>query len=125
MALPYHLADLYIRSALAEFWAFMWLPVVCFFLEKVRERAVPYSVGLFHIKGFSFDYVESLIKQNWNFRSDSSEKEIFKSYNFYFNGNVWLVDVPNYRPLWSVQKFPCDTSPDSKGDNKKVLEDYQ
>jgi hypothetical protein len=38
MALPYHLVDLYNRSALAEFWSFVWLPLIFLFIEQVREN---------------------------------------------------------------------------------------
>ncbi|HEV7373402.1 MAG TPA: 6-pyruvoyl-tetrahydropterin synthase-related protein [Pyrinomonadaceae bacterium] len=36
MATPYHLAsDLYIRSSLAEYWAFVWMPLILFFVHKI------------------------------------------------------------------------------------------
>jgi uncharacterized membrane protein len=36
MAMPYHLAaDLYIRGSFAEYWAFVWMPLVLFFTHKV------------------------------------------------------------------------------------------
>ncbi len=36
MATPYHLAaDLYIRGSLAEYWAFVWMPLILFFTHKI------------------------------------------------------------------------------------------
>jgi hypothetical protein len=36
MATPYHLAaDLYIRGSFAEYWAFVWMPLILFFTQKV------------------------------------------------------------------------------------------
>jgi hypothetical protein len=36
MATPYHLAsDLYIRGALAEYWAFVWMPLVLSFAQRI------------------------------------------------------------------------------------------
>jgi len=46
MALPYHLFDLYARSALAEHWAFVWLPMICFFAVNIRKKPVVHSMGL-------------------------------------------------------------------------------
>jgi len=46
MALPYHLVDIYTRSALSELWAFVWIPAICFFMTKIREKAVSNSIGL-------------------------------------------------------------------------------
>jgi len=38
MAAPYHLMDFYIRGALAEFFAFLWLPLVAAGIQRVAER---------------------------------------------------------------------------------------
>ena len=46
MALPYHLIDIYQRSALAESWAFTFIPLICFFTVKIRRKALPHLVGL-------------------------------------------------------------------------------
>jgi len=36
MAAPYHLAsDLYVRGSLAEYWAFIWMPLILFFTHKI------------------------------------------------------------------------------------------
>jgi hypothetical protein len=36
MATPYHLAaDLYIRGSFAEYWAFVWMPLILFFTHKI------------------------------------------------------------------------------------------
>jgi len=36
MSTPYHLAgDLYIRGSLAEYWAFVWMPLILFFTHKI------------------------------------------------------------------------------------------
>jgi uncharacterized membrane protein len=38
MMMPYHLMmDLYIRSALAEHWAFVWMPLVLYFVRRLAE----------------------------------------------------------------------------------------
>jgi len=38
MATPYHLAaDLYIRGSFAEYWAFVWMPLILFFTHKVAK----------------------------------------------------------------------------------------
>ena len=43
MAMPYHVGiDLYIRAAVAEVWAFVWMPLILYFSsEVVRTRARP------------------------------------------------------------------------------------
>jgi len=39
MATPYHLAaDLYIRGSFAEYWAFVWMPLVLFFAHRIVSR---------------------------------------------------------------------------------------
>ncbi len=39
MAGPYHLAaDLYTRFAYAEFWSFVWLPLILYFTHKIMDR---------------------------------------------------------------------------------------
>lgn len=38
MAAPYHLMDFYIRGALAEFTAFIWLPLIALGISHVHER---------------------------------------------------------------------------------------
>ncbi len=37
MAMPYHLADLYMRGAMAELWAFVWLPLILFFTYRIAR----------------------------------------------------------------------------------------
>ncbi len=49
MVLPYHLAvDLYYRFAFAEFWAFVWIPLILFFTRKivVNEKFAVLKFGL-------------------------------------------------------------------------------
>jgi Bacterial membrane protein YfhO len=48
MFLPYHLrTDLYVRFALAEFWALAWMPLIMFFVRRlVVERKTMACVGL-------------------------------------------------------------------------------
>lgn len=47
MATPYHLAaDLYIRSSLAEYWAFVWMPLILFFTHKIVKGHRPAVAGL-------------------------------------------------------------------------------
>ena len=39
MASPYHLTvDLYMRAAFAEFWAFVWMPLILYFTEGVMRK---------------------------------------------------------------------------------------
>jgi hypothetical protein len=39
MALPYHLwADFYVRCAVAEVWAFVWMPLILYFADRILER---------------------------------------------------------------------------------------
>ena len=38
MATPYHLAsDLYVRGSLAEYWTFIWMPLILFFAHKIVQ----------------------------------------------------------------------------------------
>jgi len=48
MVIPYHLkTDLYTRSALAEFWAFVWMPLILYFMRRlIRERTASALAGL-------------------------------------------------------------------------------
>ena len=47
MATPYHLAsDLYIRGAFAEYWAFVWMPLVLYFSHRIVNRHRMAVVGL-------------------------------------------------------------------------------
>lgn len=44
--LPYHVLDLYRRAALAEFLAFMWLPLILYFASRLHEGNMRYFAGL-------------------------------------------------------------------------------
>jgi hypothetical protein len=55
MGLPYHLFDLYTRSALAEFWAFVWFPLIGFFISKINGKT------FLHCFGLSFAYTALLL----------------------------------------------------------------
>jgi len=47
MMMPYHFAvDLHVRGAFGEFWSFVWLPAVLFFVHRVVERAPGSMLGL-------------------------------------------------------------------------------
>ena len=38
MATPYHLAsDLYVRGSLAEYWAFIWMPLILYFTHRIMQ----------------------------------------------------------------------------------------
>ncbi|MBI3652770.1 MAG: YfhO family protein [Acidobacteria bacterium] len=50
MAAPYHLHDFYQRSALAEFWAFAWLPLILHAIYRLNQR--PHSGAIVYL-GFS------------------------------------------------------------------------
>jgi hypothetical protein len=43
LASPYHLTvDLYMRAAFAEFWAFVWMPLIYFTEDVMRKRRYPW-----------------------------------------------------------------------------------
>jgi hypothetical protein len=47
MTLPYHLsADLYLRGAFTEFWAFVWMPLMLLFTQKIINDSKFAIVGL-------------------------------------------------------------------------------
>lgn len=47
MAMPYHFTvDLFTRGAFAEFWAFVWMPLIVYFAHKTIQYNRPVSVGL-------------------------------------------------------------------------------
>src|SRR5215831_4814534 len=37
MAMPYHLAEIYVRGAFAELWAFVWLPLILVFTNRIAK----------------------------------------------------------------------------------------
>jgi hypothetical protein len=43
---PYHLADIYVRSALTEYSAFVWMPLALLAFHRLVEEATPRRVGL-------------------------------------------------------------------------------
>jgi 4-amino-4-deoxy-L-arabinose transferase-like glycosyltransferase len=43
---PYHLADIYVRSALTEYSAFVWMPLALLAFDRLVEEATPRRVGL-------------------------------------------------------------------------------
>jgi hypothetical protein len=46
MYVPYHLADIYVRSALTEYSAFVWMPLALLAFHRLVEEATPRRVGL-------------------------------------------------------------------------------
>jgi len=47
MAMPYHLAaDLYVRGSLSEYWAFVWIPIILLFTNKIINGHRRAAVGL-------------------------------------------------------------------------------
>jgi hypothetical protein len=47
MALPYHLAiDLYTRFSFAEYWTFVWIPLILYFTQKIIVGHKANSIGL-------------------------------------------------------------------------------
>jgi hypothetical protein len=46
MAMPYHLADIYMRGAFAEVWAFVWLPLILLFTYRIVKGHIFAGVGL-------------------------------------------------------------------------------
>jgi len=48
MAMPYHLGDVYVRGSLSEIWAFVWMPLILFFTNRIvhgRRLAPPSRFG--------------------------------------------------------------------------------
>ncbi len=43
---PYHLADIYVRAALAEYCAFVWMPLCLLAFHRLAERATARLIGL-------------------------------------------------------------------------------
>lgn len=43
---PYHLADIYVRAALAEYSAFVWMPLALLAFHRLVEKATPQRMGL-------------------------------------------------------------------------------
>jgi hypothetical protein len=43
---PYHLADIYVRAALAEYWAFVWMPLVLLTFHRLVERVTAPRIAL-------------------------------------------------------------------------------
>jgi hypothetical protein len=46
MAMPYHLAEIYVRGAFAELWAFVWLPLILVFTNRITKGSGFGCVGL-------------------------------------------------------------------------------
>ena len=46
MVMPYHLAEIYIRGALAEHWAFVWMPLILLFTQRIINGHRVAGVGL-------------------------------------------------------------------------------
>lgn len=44
--IPYHLADIYVRAALAEYCAFVWMPLVLLGFHQLVERVTPRRLAL-------------------------------------------------------------------------------
>jgi uncharacterized membrane protein len=43
---PYHLVDIYVRAALAEYCAFVWMPLTLLTFHRLVERVTPGRIGL-------------------------------------------------------------------------------
>ena len=46
MAMPYHLGDVYVRGSLSELWAFVWMPLILFFTNRIVNGRRLAGVGL-------------------------------------------------------------------------------
>src|SRR5215467_10357178 len=46
MAMPYHLGDVYLRGSLSEAWAFVWMPLIIFFTDRIVKGRRLAFVGL-------------------------------------------------------------------------------
>ncbi len=75
-------------------------------------------------KIFPFERAALLRTEGLNMRADSAYRETLRNFNFFLTGNLWLMDVPEYRPLWSVQKVVEDMSPPGGEDPVKTLAEY-
>lgn len=56
MAAPYHLIDVYVRSALAELSSFIWLPLLALAIENIRKRWGPPLLALAYA-GLAFSHL--------------------------------------------------------------------
>jgi hypothetical protein len=73
-------------------------------------------------EGFSFERVKRLEQMDWSIRPDSSARDMLINYNYYGPGNLWMLDVPEYRPAWSIRKVTKAASPSDK-DMQKIWAD--
>ena len=46
MAMPYHLADVYLRGSLSEAWAFVWMPLILLFTDRIVQGRRLAFIGL-------------------------------------------------------------------------------
>jgi len=49
MAMPYHLAaDLYVRASFAEYWTFVWMPLILYFVQRIisGQRFAPAGLAI-------------------------------------------------------------------------------
>ncbi len=46
LAMPYHLGEIYVRGALAEHWALVWVPLILFFAHRISRRLESAMIGL-------------------------------------------------------------------------------
>jgi hypothetical protein len=82
-----------------------------------------YSYKTMHLfKPFAFDFHDSLEKKGLVIRADTPYHNLLKNYNLYFKGNLWLLDVLEYRPIWSVVKSAGSIPPYGKEDLKSLAE---
>ncbi|MEK6300742.1 MAG: 6-pyruvoyl-tetrahydropterin synthase-related protein [Acidobacteriota bacterium] len=45
MLMPYHIVDLYLGSAISEFWSFAWVPLIFYFIYRVSDRDDWFAAG--------------------------------------------------------------------------------
>lgn len=90
MVLPYHLAvDFYIRFAFAEFWAFVWMPLILYCSVKVREGAeinilwLAVSIALLILTHLpTFIIFMPIFIGHFLFSTDKSQREVVYFYHF-------------------------------------------
>jgi hypothetical protein len=82
-----------------------------------------YSYKVMHSFGFfAFDLSKSLEKRGQIIRPDMHYDDLLKNYNLYFKGNLWLIDLPGFRPIWSIIKSARSIRPTRE--DKSALTDY-
>src|SRR6267378_1726579 len=92
MATPYHLAaDLYIRGSFAEYWAFVWMPLILFFTHKIV------NTNKLAVAGLAVGYALLLMT---HLPTTLIFSPILVSYAFYFSGTGQKLKITGKVLTW-------------------------